>query len=143
MSRSDLATTRETVRAFYDVFLDSASTPAEIAGLFAEDAEWEIPGDPDVVPWVGKHHGRMAIAEAIAVLRARTEPVSFEVDRLLAEEDAVVALGHLVTRIPATGRVIESAFAGHFTVTDGWITSYRLLEDTWTVATAVRDLTVH
>src|SRR5699024_6025088 len=129
------------VRTFYEA-LSKGVAPAEITALFAEDAEWEIPGDPRVVPWVGRYRGRAGIVEALAELRAHTEPLSFEVSQFLAEEDTVVALGDLVTRIPATGRLIESAFAVHITLRDGLITSYRLREDTWAVANAVRDLTV-
>jgi ketosteroid isomerase-like protein len=125
------------VQAFYDA-LESGQAPEKVASLFAENAEWEIPGDAERVPWAGLRKGRAGVAEFLRQLRALTEPVSFDVHRLLAEDNTVVALGELATRVKATGRVIESAFAANITVENGLITRYQFLEDTWAVSEAVR-----
>jgi ketosteroid isomerase-like protein len=128
---------RETVMTFYQALADGQS-PERVAELFSETAEWEIWGDRDRVPWVGSRTGRAEVADFFAQLRELTEPVAFDVHRLVVEGDTVVALGQLATRVNATGRVIESAFAAHIVVSHGLIETYRFFEDTWAVSQAMR-----
>jgi hypothetical protein len=41
----------------------SGADAAETARLFRENMEWEIAGDPGVLPWIGQKSGRGAITD--------------------------------------------------------------------------------
>lgn len=112
--------------------------PEEIAALFADDLAFEIQGDADAMPWIGQRTGRQAMADFLRDLRALTEPLSFDVDEILASDDRAVIIGALETRIKATGKVMSSQFAIVLTITDGVVTRFQMLEDSFTLSRAVR-----
>ena len=91
-----------------------------------------------MVPWVGRKVGRAGVIEFYQQLRDLTKPIEFVVERTLVEGSNAVALGHLVTEVSSTGRRIESEFAFDIEVTEGPISRYHMLEDSWAVAEAFR-----
>ncbi|RMX04220.1 hypothetical protein D8I35_15605 [Corticibacter populi] len=125
----------ERVAAFWAA-PDDPQALAAILALFAEAVDWDIPGDLAAVPWIGPRRGRDGVAAFYRELVTRIEPVRFEVQRVLADGETAVALGELASRVRATGRVIETAFAFELTVRQGQIVRYRMLEDSHAVARA-------
>lgn len=107
---------------------------AALVELFAEDIDWDIPGDLTVVPWIGPRRNREAVRAFYHELAARLAPERFEVQSILADDEQAVALGELASRIKATGRLIETPFAFVLTVRDGKIVRYRMLDDSHGVA---------
>ena len=128
-----------TRRAVNELFekLQAGATPESIATLFSEDVDWHIPGDVDLVPWIGRRQGRLGVAAFFRDLRQRVEPLRFEIRSIVVEGDKAVALGELESRVKSTGNVIETEFAIAFTVRDALIVRYRLFEDSFAVARAV------
>jgi ketosteroid isomerase-like protein len=118
--------------------MGQGEAPDSIAALFSDDAEFEIPGDNGALPWIGRKGGRTAIVDFIRALRSLTEPVKYDVQDVLASEERAVIVGELVTRIKATGKVIETAFAIILTVSDSKISRFRMLEDSFAVSRAAR-----
>src|SRR5580704_17240741 len=59
-------------------------SPTEIAALFDTEVVFEIQGDDGVLPWIGRKTGRRAIVNFIRDIRTLTEPITFEVDDILA-----------------------------------------------------------
>ena len=57
---------------------------------------------------------------------------------IAADGDRAVALEQLASRVTSTNRLIESDFAIAFTVREGAIVSYLLLEDSFAVAEAAQ-----
>lgn len=110
----------------------------EIAAMFSDNTSVELPGDDGVLPWIGKRQGRQAAAAFVAETRRLTEPVEFNVDEVLASSTRAVIIGDLVTRVRSTERVIESAFAIILTVSDGRISRFLMLEDSFAVSRAAR-----
>ena len=70
--------------------------------------------------------------------RPLIEQLRFDVQDILASVDRAVIVGELTTRISATGKVIESAFALILTVSNGAITRFQMLEDSFAVSRAAR-----
>ncbi|MFM0337111.1 nuclear transport factor 2-like protein [Paraburkholderia fungorum] len=64
--------------------------------------------------------------------------VSFDIQDVLASNDRAVILGHLQTRINATGRLIDGAFAIVLTFSGTEIASFLMLEDSFAVSMAAR-----
>ena len=112
--------------------------PAEIAAPFATDLVFEIQGDAGVLPWVGKKAGRDAIADFIREVRVLTEPLTFNVEDILASEKRAAIVGSLETRIKATDRITATQFAIILTVADGVVTRFQMLEDSFDVSKAAR-----
>lgn len=123
------------VAAFWSAPEDPQSLQA-IVELFAEDVDWDIPGDLAAVPWIGPRQGRAAVGAFYRELAAGIVPERFDVQRILADGDTAVALGELASRVKATGRLMETPFAFVLRVEAGRIVYYRMLEDSYGVALA-------
>jgi len=91
-----------------------------------------------VLPWIGRKTGREAFADFIRQIRILTEPVTFEVEDILASESRAAIVGALQTRIKATGKITASQFAIILTITDGTVTRFQMLEDSFDVSKAAR-----
>ena len=112
--------------------------PAEIAALFAADLVFEIQGDDGVLPWIGRRTGRQAIADFIRDIRALTEPVSFDVEDILASDSRAAIIGALQTRIKATDKIAATQFAIILTIAGDVVTRFQMLEDSFAVSKATR-----
>jgi uncharacterized protein len=119
--------------------ISSGQDPAEIATLFGPDLIFEIQGDGGVLPWIGRKTGRQAIADFIRDIRALTEPVSFNVEDILASDTRAAIVGALRTRIKATGKITATQFAIILTIEGGVVTRFQMLEDSFDVSKAARN----
>jgi hypothetical protein len=118
--------------------MGAGAEPGEIAALFSVDVEFEIAGDIGALPWIGRKSGRSAASDFIRDTRRLIERIRFDVQDILAAENLAVILGELVSRINATGKMVESAFALILTVSGGEITRFQMLEDSFAVSRAAR-----
>jgi ketosteroid isomerase-like protein len=112
--------------------------PEDIAALFSDDLEWEIPGDVGALPWLGKKKGRGAVEEFIRDTAAMVERHRFDVRDILVDEQRAVILGELATTVKRTNRTIEGAFAIVLTISGERITHFQMLEDSFAVSKAAR-----
>ncbi|NJP49550.1 SnoaL-like domain-containing protein [Streptomyces sp. SBST2-5] len=128
-------TAREAATALFER-LGSGASPDELALHFDDDVDWFIPGDASVVPWIGRKRGRAGVAEFFTQLGREARPEEFTIETIVGEGSRCVVLGHLRTKVLATGRVIRSDFAFDIEVRDGLITRYHMFEDTFAVAAA-------
>jgi hypothetical protein len=77
-----------------------------IAMMFDNNLVFEIQGDDGALPWIGgRKTGRKAIADFIQDIRALTQPISFDVEDILASESRAAMVGALQTRINATDKI--------------------------------------
>ena len=114
--------------------------PAEIAALFDADLVFEIQGDDGVLPWIGRKTGRQAVADFIRDIRTLTEPVTFDVEDILASDSRAAIIGALQTRIKATGKITATQFAIVLTIRGDVVTRFQMLEDSFDVSKAARAL---
>jgi ketosteroid isomerase-like protein len=112
--------------------------PNEIAGLFDAGLVFEIQGDDGVLTWIGRKIGRQAIADFIRGIRTLTEPITFEVDDILASKSRAAIIGTLQTRIKSTGKVAATQFAIILTIANDVVTRFQMLEDSFDVSKAAR-----
>jgi ketosteroid isomerase-like protein len=110
----------------------------QIANLFSEDVRFEIAGDIGALPWIGRRTGRSAIADFISDTRRLIERMRFDVEEILTSDKRAVVVGKLASRIIATGRIIESDFALILTISNGKISGFNLIEDSFAVSLAAR-----
>ncbi len=112
--------------------------PAEIAAPFAEDLVFEIQGDDGVMPWIGRKTDRKAMIDFVRELRTLTEPLTFDVEDMLASETRAAIVGFLQTRIKATGKITATQFGLILTVADGVVVRFQMLEDSFDLSKAAR-----
>jgi ketosteroid isomerase-like protein len=86
----------------------------------------------------GRKSGRQAIADFIRDIRTLTEPITFEVEDVLASNSRAAIIGALQTRIKATGKVTATQFAIILTITGDVVTRFQMLEDSFDVSKAAR-----
>ena len=118
--------------------IGSGHDATEIAALFRADLLFEIQGDDGVLPWIGRKTGRQAITDFIRDIRTLTEPVTFDVEDILANDRRAVIIGALQTRIKATGKITATQFAIILTITGDVVTRFQMLEDSFDVSKAAR-----
>lgn len=99
------------------------------------DAIWRVDGDP-VVGTVGIIQGRDAVRAWQMRFPESFCLLDFAVDRLIADDAEVVALGRFRHRIVPTGAIVDSGYAIRFTVHNGLITRYQIFEDSLLIANA-------
>lgn len=142
---SDLNTPREIATRYFERWAALWAEPDDpqkltaILELFAEEVDWDIPGDLEAVPWIGPRRSRESVGAFHRELAEQIEPQRFDVQKILADDEAAVAFGELVSRVKATRRLIESSFAFVLTIKEGRILRYRLLEDSYAVAVAASE----
>jgi ketosteroid isomerase-like protein len=127
------------VEATVNQFLGALATRdlETLVGLYAPDVDWEIAGNEKLAPWLGRRGSRAEVREFYELLWASVEPVSIDVEHMLYDGDHCVVTGQLSARMLATGRLFDSMFSVHLTVSDGMITRYRLQEDSWALVVAL------
>ncbi|MEA3135179.1 MAG: uncharacterized protein QOG17_3025 [Gammaproteobacteria bacterium] len=118
--------------------IGSGRDPAEITAPFDANLRFEIQGDDGVLPWIGRKTGRQAVADFIRDIRALTEPVTFEVEDILASESRAAIIGALQTRIKATGKITATQFAIILTISGDVVMRFQMLEDSFDVSKAAR-----
>ncbi len=118
--------------------MSDGTSPEDVATLFSTDLDFEIQGDDGVLPWVGKKTGRSAMADFLKRLGEMTERIKFDIDDVMASDSRAVILGHLVTKIKATGKVIEATFALVLTVQGNEIVRFQMLEDSYATSVAAQ-----
>jgi hypothetical protein len=91
--------------------------PSRDRRLLDVDLVFEVQGDDGVLPWIGRRTGRQAIAEFIRDIRSVTEPVTFDVEGILASDSRVAII---------------------LTITGDVVTRFQMLEDSFDVSKAAR-----
>ncbi|MFF2808148.1 nuclear transport factor 2 family protein [Streptomyces sp. NPDC058000] len=111
--------------------------PAVVA-LFAADAHWEIPGDPEIVPWAGRRTVA-GIPDFFQAMNRLTVRELFDVERVIIDGPNAVLIGRARVAVRSTGKVIDTPFAVDVVVNaEGRISRFYMFEDSWGVALAMR-----
>ncbi|PYF74048.1 nuclear transport factor 2 family protein [Pedobacter nutrimenti] len=127
MSETQTIQTREIVQNFYQALANRELQ--KLTGFFAEQTDWDIPGDQELAPWLGKRENKRQIKAFFELLWQNTEPVTAQIEHILAEGDFAVATGHFSSKMLRSSQIYSSIFSAHFTIKNGQIVRYRFLED--------------
>lgn len=127
MTVNQTASTRKLVQRFYQAL--ATQNLEVLVSLFSEAVDWDIPGNEDLAPWLGKKHGRTEIRAFFELLWCSIDPIHAHIDHILVEGEFAIATGEFSSRMRRTGSVYASMFSAHFKVLDGQIVRCRLQED--------------
>lgn len=109
----------------------------DLVELFADDVDWDIPGDLEKAAWLGKRSGKNDVREFYELLWINTEPLSAEIEKLLFEENYAAIIGNFETKMLQTGKIVQSFFCIQITLENDLIKKYRLFEDSYAVSQAL------
>jgi ketosteroid isomerase-like protein len=127
--------TRKVISDFYQALADRELET--LIHLFSEKVDWDIPGNEELAPWLGKRKNRQEIEEFFKLLWKSIEPISAQIDHILVEGDFAVVTGEFSSRMLRSGQVYASMFSAHFTVKEANIVRYRLQEDSYGLVEAL------
>ena len=98
----------------------------------------------DIVPFVGRFHGREQVAKKFFAGLAQSLKVEkFEVNTYVAQGDRVVVLGHYRWQVKGTGRQFECDFAHVITMRNGKEIAFQEYTDSYAVADAFQPVHAH
>jgi len=109
----------------------------ELTNLFSDTIDWYIPGDEEKAPWLGIRNNKQKVSDSFELLWKNTEPISAKIEHIFNDDENAVITGEFVTRMLATGRIVESLFCIQMRIQNNKITRYRLLEDSLAVSKAL------
>jgi hypothetical protein len=112
--------------------------PAEIAALFDADLVFQIEVMMGCFRGSVVRPARQAVVDFIRNIRALTEPVTFDVEDILASDRRTAIIGALQTWIKAPGKITAPQFAIILTITGDVVTCFQMLEDSFDVSKAAR-----
>lgn len=110
----------------------------DIPSLFAEDVNFFIAGNTELVPWIGEKHGHSGVKEFLKKFRLFAQPLEFDIESKIVDGESAVILGDLKTKVKETEKVISSEFAIVFLFSNDLITYFRIFEDTYAVSEAMK-----
>lgn len=121
------------VRQIYCDFL-TGDIRAVLEAL-AEDVDWNgrvnWHGGPDVLPYQGKRRGRNEVAECFeSLLEIVQHERSATATRYITTGNHVLAIGHDIRRVRATGELTENRWSMCWTLDAGKVVRIRIYEDT-------------
>lgn len=130
---ASLRTPGDTVREFFEA--NARNDVEAVLDLFAPDATWVIPGDPDVVPWVG-NRDVPGIADYMSALSANSTMTSFNIVKWIEDGPDVIVVGTFGFTFASGGAIEDDPFVIHMVVEDGLVRSYLIHEDSLGLARA-------
>ena len=142
MTTTGITTTPVTMESVQDVvqrYLGALGSRNldELLALVAPAVEWDLPGNQNLAPWLGKRSDRTGVRASFELLWAAIEPISMTLQHMFFADQHCVITGELASRMRATGKVYESMFTARITVRDGLIVKYTVQEDSWALVVAL------
>ncbi|MFD1769192.1 nuclear transport factor 2 family protein [Sphingobacterium suaedae] len=109
-----------------------------LMNLFAEDVDWEIPGDTERLKWLGLRKNKTDVELLFKQLWEETRPISAKIHKILSDQDEAIIKGEFITKMLRTNKDVNSIFFIHFKLQNMRIAEYTLLEDSYAVSEAVK-----
>lgn len=130
-----MCTTETIISQFLDYL--SKRDLSNLVNLFSDNIQWEVPGDTQKIPWLGKRISKSEVEEFFKVLWEQTEPLSADIDKIFVHQNKAVITGQFSTKMLRTNKVANSMFFIYIVIKGQKITTYKLLEDSFAVSTAM------
>ena len=131
---------RQRVLNFLDVFYSG-----DVEGALSrcsDDVEFFSNAPVDLLPHMGRHHGKAELREMWKTVHTRYYDMRYELPTLVTEGDKVAAHIRVFFRKRDNNRVVQFDIAAFYTLRDGLITEIREIMDTFDLVQQVleRDL---
>lgn len=121
--------TKQVVNLFFAIL--SGDSKEKIETLFADEVDWDMPGNAEKFSWLGKRRTKNEAAAFFVEHAKLVKQEKFEVDFIAVNGEKAVAVGNLSANIKKYNRVYNSEFSAIFKVQNGKIVKYHFLEDSY------------
>ena len=121
------------VRAMYAEF--ARHDTATILARLADDVVWTEPDNP-WNPAAGTRHGHAGFLEWARVGSASEEILSLDINRIIADADMVVVIGHTRCKARNTGKTYDTDFVHLVTLRNRQVCRFQEFFDTFAAAEA-------
>jgi ketosteroid isomerase-like protein len=132
---------QETEQVLNGFFQGTAQNdPESIAQYIAGDVDFYIAESP-YMPWTGKKAGKQEVLNALKQLTAahNTAEDDFETDHIFIDGKEAAVFGKAGRTVKATGKKFKEPFCMRFTVENGLITRFLMLEDSHQIEKAFKE----
>jgi ketosteroid isomerase-like protein len=120
---------RQRVLNFLEAFYSG-----DIEGALArcsDDVDFAANAPIDILPHMGRHHGKAEVGEMWRTIHARYSSMRYEVPIMVAEGDKVAANIRVFFRKSSNDRIVQFDIAAFYTLRDGRIAEIREIMDTF------------
>jgi len=121
--------TREVIDNLYAV--QFGKKEGALSDFFAEQVDWDLPGNVNKFPWVGKRHTKVEIEGFFKALHENVASEKFEIDFIAVQGENATVVGNLASKILKYDKVFETEFVVIIKVVAGKIVKYHFLEDSY------------
>jgi uncharacterized protein len=128
-----MSTPVDVVRAHFEAI--KRHDRAALMATLTEDVDWQVVG-PETLAFGGNFKGRAEVQRFFSAAAGACEFLEFAADRMIADGDTVVVLGHERVRVKATKREWSTNWVQVYTVRDDAICRFREYTDTAAIAAA-------
>jgi ketosteroid isomerase-like protein len=119
------ATAREPKRVVEDLLAAFGSgNMQQITELVADDVDWLVPGDPEIMPWAGHYTNRDQVLGLMGNNAGSTENLQITPKWMVSEGDKVLLLINERATVAATGQSYEVDSLHVYTIEDGKIQAF-------------------
>jgi len=123
--------TRKVVENFYDI--QFGRTEGNIEDLFAEEIDWDLPGNKAKFEWVGKRKTKKEVKEFFTELYRNVQSEKFDIDFISVKGENATVVGELSSKILQYDKLFKTEFVVIFKVVNGKIVKYHFLEDSYSL----------
>ncbi|SEQ92949.1 Ketosteroid isomerase-related protein [Myroides profundi] len=123
------AQTKKVVDEFYDI--QSGRKQGSLVELFADTVDFDLPGNEQKFPWVGKRHTNKEVEDFFKVLFQNIRSEKFTVEYIAIQGEHAVAVGQLSSVILKYNKTFNTQFVNILKVRDGKIVKYHFMEDSY------------
>jgi ketosteroid isomerase-like protein len=96
-----------------------------------DDIDFAANAPIDILPHMGRHHGKAEVREMWKTIHARYSSMRYEVPIIVAEDDKVAANIRVFFRKRRNDRIVQFDIAAFYTLRDGRIAQIREILDTF------------
>lgn len=129
VNKKTLPSTKEVLEEFYAI--QSGKKKGNILDLFAENVDWDLPGNQEKFPWTGKRQTKKEIENFFKELYSNVKSEKFDIDFIAINGENATVTGHLSSKILAYKKIFDTEFVAIFKVMNGKIVKYHFLEDSY------------
>jgi ketosteroid isomerase-like protein len=121
--------TQTILESFYEMV--SEKDAESIANLFSDQFDWYIPKS-DLLPWTGKQTEKSGIIKILRLLFEAhiDDQDQLEHDHIFIDGNQAAVFGKISRQVKKTEKRFTTDFCQKFTIQDGKITKFLMLEDT-------------
>lgn len=124
-----IPSTEEIVKGYYDI--QFGRKEGNIIDLFADQIDWDLPGNQDKFPWVGRRSNKTQVQAFFTELQENIESEIFDIESIAVNGEYATVVGNLRSKILKYNKSFSTEFVVIFKVVAGKIVKYHFLEDSY------------